>query len=113
MKVNHSSFENKYFPSTIIQWDKLDPNICNSISCSTFKKRILEFSKPFPNSIFSVCSSVSLIFLTGLQIGLSLPQEPTFCHNFLDSLNAICDCGKDIEPTKNFLLHYQNFTHKR
>ena len=42
MKVNNKFLKNKYFPSKIIEWDKLDPNICDSLSYPIFKKRISE-----------------------------------------------------------------------
>ena len=30
INVKHQFFKNSYFPSTIIEWNKLDSNICNS-----------------------------------------------------------------------------------
>ena len=32
-----------FFPSTVIEWNKLDNNIRNSESVSAFKKQILKF----------------------------------------------------------------------
>ena len=34
-----------------------------------------------------------------------------FKHNFQDTLNPICNCGKDIETTS--LLHCPNYLHER
>ena len=42
-----------FFPSTVIEWNKLD-NIRNSESVSTFKKQVLKFIRPSPNSPFNV-----------------------------------------------------------
>ena len=34
-------------------------------------------------------------------------------HNFLDCLNPICCCGKDIETTVHYLLHCPIFSDER
>ena len=39
--VKHEYFRNSFFPSTVIEWNKLDNNIRNSESVSAFKKQIL------------------------------------------------------------------------
>ena len=117
MNANYYFFKNKYFPSTFIEWDKLDfPNILQEIRFSLlypmFKKQILEFIRPFTNSIFNICSSVRLNYLTRLQVSLSHLREHKFCHNFRDSLNPLCDCGKVTKTTKHFLLHCKRLSTK-
>ena len=57
--VKHSFFKNSFFPSTISEWNKLDPAICNSESLSIFKKNILHFIRPAPNSIYTYLQVVS------------------------------------------------------
>ena len=52
--VKHEYFRNSFFPSTVIEWNKLDNNIRNSESVSAFKKQILKFIRPSPNSTFNV-----------------------------------------------------------
>ena len=52
--VKHEYFRNSFFPSTVIEWNKLDNNIRNSELVSTFKKQILKFIRPSPNSRFNV-----------------------------------------------------------
>ena len=49
-----NTFETLFFPSTVIKWNKLDNNIRNSESVSTFKKQILKFIRPSSNSTFNV-----------------------------------------------------------
>ena len=41
--LKHDYFKNSFFPSTVIEWNKLDSNIRNSKSIVLFKKRILAF----------------------------------------------------------------------
>ena len=52
MYIKHNFFENTFFPSTIIEWNRLDPAIRNSKSFNSFKESILKFIRPAPNSIF-------------------------------------------------------------
>ena len=113
IKANHSFFKNTFFPSTIIEWNKLDSNIRCSPSYKLFRKRILEFIRPQPNSIFNIPNSLGLTYLTRLRVGLSHLREHKFRHNFRDSLNPICNCGNAIESTKHYLLHCSNFKNER
>ena len=50
--VKHNYFKNSFFPSTAIEWNKLDFKIRNSENVALFKKCILAFEEPFTNSIF-------------------------------------------------------------
>ena len=51
-KVKHNYFKSSFFPLAVIEWDKLDLNIRNSESLSSFKSKILKFIRLFKNSIF-------------------------------------------------------------
>ena len=113
MKANHGFFKNSFFPSTMRERNKLDSNIRCSPSYKLFRKRILEFIRPQPNSIFNVPNSLGLTYLTRLRVGLSHLREHKFRHNFRDSLNPICNCGSGIESTKHYLLHCSNFKNER
>ena len=50
INVKHNFFKNT---STIIESNKLDLNIKNSESIKTFKRRVLSFIRPSPNSTFN------------------------------------------------------------
>ena len=52
-KVKHNYFKN-VFPSTVIDWNKLDLNICNSKSLTSFKDNILNFIRPSKKGSFFV-----------------------------------------------------------
>ena len=51
-KTKHTFFKNSFFPSTIIEWNKLDHNIRNSSSLNIFRKSILKLIRPSANSFF-------------------------------------------------------------
>ena len=43
IRTKHNFFKNPFFPSAIIEWNNLDPNLRNSKSISVFKEKILNF----------------------------------------------------------------------
>ena len=73
INVKHDFFKNTFFPSTIMEWNKLDWEIKNSESILTFKKRILSFIWSSANSTFN-CHNPSL--------GSSHLREHKFKHSF-------------------------------
>ena len=87
--VKHEYFQNSFFPCTVIEWNKLDNNIRNSESVSAFKKQILQFVRPSPNSAYNVHNSHGVKLLTRLQVGLIHLREHKFRHNFQDSLEFL------------------------
>ena len=52
IKSKHTFFKNSYIPSTIIEWNKLDQDICNAESYALLRKHLLSFIRPEANSIF-------------------------------------------------------------
>ena len=112
-KVRNNFFLNFFFPLALVEWIKLDSDIRNSLSYSTFKNNILNFIRPHSNDVFNVSHSKGLIFLTRLRVGLSHLREHKFKHSFLDTLNPICICGFDIETLNHFFLHCPRFTNER
>ena len=111
--VKHALFKNSFFPSTVIEWNNLDKSIRSSESFAVFKKTILQFIRPTPNSTFNCHNPIGIKLITRLRLGLNHLQNRKFKHNFLDCLNPICCCGKDIETTVHYLLHCQIFSDER
>ena len=67
--VKHDYFKNSFFPSTVIEWNKLDSNIRNSESLAIFKKRILAFIRPCANSTFQCHNPKGLKLISRLRLG--------------------------------------------
>ena len=105
--------KNSFFPSNIIEWNKLDHNIRNSSSFNIFSKSILKFIRPPANSLFDCHNRKGIKFITRLRLGLSHLREQKFKHGFQDSLNPFCRCGLDIESTAHFLLHSPTYITER
>ena len=51
-KTKHNIFKNSFFPSSIIEWNKLDPSLRKCNSYNVFKSNILKFMRPSSNSFF-------------------------------------------------------------
>ena len=113
INVKHQFFKNSYFPSTIIEWNKLDSNIRNSETLNIFKSKILKFIRPTANSIFGCHNPIGVKLLTRLRLGLSHLREHKFKHSFQDTLNPLCSCGKEVETTFHFLLSCPNYSDER
>ena len=112
-KVEYNFFKNSFFPSVVIEWNKLDLNICNLENLFIFKKKLLKFIRPSGKSIFKCHNPKGIKLLTRLRLSLSHLRERKFKHGFLDSLNPICSCGQNIEILTHFLLHCSNYSNER
>ena len=112
-KVKYSFFKNTFFPSIIIEWNKLDPKIQNAPSLNIFKKNILKFIRRTANNMFSCHNLKGIKYLTRLRLGLSHLHKLKFKNNFQDTLNPLCTCGCDVENTCHFFLHCPYFLAER
>ena len=110
--VKHDYLKNSFFPSTAIEWNKLDSNRRKSESLMLFKKSILIFIRPFANSAFQCDNPKGLKLIAMLRLGLSHLRFHKFKHSFQDTLISICNCGT-VETTVHYLLHYPNFSKER
>ena len=62
----------------------------------------MAISKQF---ITAISNYKGIKLLTRLRVGLSHFCEHKYKHSFQDSLNLICNCGRDIETSSHYLLH--------
>ena len=96
--MKHDIFKNTFFPSTIIEWNKLDWKIKNSESIETFEKRVLSFIKPSLNSTFNCHNLKGIKLPSRLRLDLShivatsshyLPNLSNYLEERLALLNTI------------------------
>ena len=111
--MRHQFFKNLYFPSIIVEWNKLESNICNSKTLNIFKSKILKFIRPTANSIFGCHNSIMVKLLTSLRLRLSHLREHKHKHSFQDILSPPCSSRKEVETTFHFLLSYPSYSDKR
>ena len=109
--ANHNFFKNSFFPSTIIEWNKLDPGLRKTESLSLFKTNILKFIRRSTNSVYNCHNPKGLKFITRLR--LSHLREHKFKHSFQDTINPLSSCKIDTGSTEQFLLHCPQFINER
>ena len=80
--IRHNFFKNSFFPSAVIEWNKLDSRLPKVKSFTDFKKNTLSFIRPKANSVFNCNSSKGLKFVTRLRLGLSGLREHKCKNNF-------------------------------
>ena len=107
-KVRHGFFKNSFFPSTAIEWNKIDKNIRKSERLNIFKKSILKFIRPSQNRVYNCHNPKGIKLLTRLRVGLSHLK-----HSFQNTRNPICNCGEDIETRSHYLLHCPDYLQER
>ena len=111
LKTRHHFFKNSFFPAVISELNSLNIDIRNSSSINVFKKELLKFIRPEPNSTYNINDTKGLKLLTKLRLGVSHLGDHKFRHNFQDcvsSASSACYCGQDIETTTDFLLPCPN-----
>ena len=96
-KVKHNFFWNSFFPSGVIEWNKLNLNIRNLESLNISKKSLLKFIRPSGSSVFNFHNLRGVKLLTRLKLGLSHLRKHKFKHRFQDALNPVRSCGNDID----------------
>ena len=112
-KTKGDFFNEKFFPSNVIEWKNVDHNIQNVGSFSAFKSNILKFVRPTANNVFNFENQRAVTLITRLRIDLSQLQEQKFKHSFPDALNLICSCSFDAESTSHYILHCLMYNDKR
>ena len=77
------------------------------------KKKLLKIIRRSGNSVFRCHNPKGVKSLTRERLGLNHLREHIFKHDFLDSLNPICNCGEDIETSTCFFFHCSNYSNER
>ena len=102
-----------FFPSSIAEWNKISREVRISENIRIFKKRLLEFTRPSPNSIFDIHDPHGIKLLVRLRLRLGHLNEHKLKHGFNGTINYICICGGDIELINHFLLHCPEYCEGR
>ena len=104
------SFRNFCLLYAIKHWNKLDPEIKNAKTYASFRKMLLNFTRPIGKSTYKIDDPLGIKLLTRLRLGFSHLSKHKFRHNFADSLNPLCSCSLETECTLHFFLRCQNHT---
>ena len=99
-----SIFESSFFPHCAKKWQSLSEELRKIDSINMFKSSILNFVWPRENSVLAVHDIDSLKLLFRFRLNFSHLNEHKFRHNFNDTINPMCPCGKEPETTLHYLL---------
>ena len=111
--AKHNFFKKFFFPSTIIEWNKLDITLRKCDRFNVFKKKILKFIRLSSNSFYNFHNPIGIKYITRIRLGLSHLREHKFKHSFQDSISPICNCGNDVESAIHFFLHCLLYSNER
>ena len=78
LSFEHKFFKNTFFPSSILEWNKLDVSLRNSASYNVFKNSILKSIRLSPNKIFQCHNPKGIKLVIRLRLGLSHLREHEF-----------------------------------
>ena len=104
------AFKYSFFPSTILEWNKLERKIRQSSTLLSFRNSLLKIGRPVPKPVYNIHNPNSLKLLTKLRLGLSQLNEHKFNQNFKDGVNSLCSCSLEVESVSHFYLHCHYFT---
>ena len=68
LNTNHNFVQYSLFPSTVIEWNKLDLGLRKIESLSLFKTNILKFIWPSQNSVYNCYNPKGFKFITRLRL---------------------------------------------
>ena len=106
-------FKSSFYPNSLLEWNRLDPEIRESPSVSIFKKKLLLKIRPVHNSVYGIYNPKGISYLTQLRVGLSKLNFHKFKHNFIDTVSPMCPANDGIEDTEHFLLLCHSFNNNR
>ena len=110
IKCNSDSYKRRFFPDSIVSWNRLGSNLRNSENLKSFKTNLLAFYRPVPKIIYGIHDPQGLRWLFQLRLGLSPLLSHKKTHNFLDTPSDLCvgcNCPENLE---HFLLYCVRFS---
>ena len=113
IKARTEKFKSSFYPHSLSEWNKLDPEIRESSSVSLLKKKLFSQITPPANSVYGIHNPKGIAFLTQLRMGLSKLNFHKFKHSFKDTINPMCPVNDGIEDTEHFLLLCNSFREQR
>ena len=85
----------------------------STASVSFFKKSLLKFIRPFPNSVFDCHNCKGIKYLTRLCLRLRHLRGHKLKHSFQVTLNPFCLCSFDVKTNTHICLYCSLFRNHR
>ena len=96
------TFKHSFFPWTVVEWNKIHPDIRNA-SITIFKKHLLKEIRPDPHPVYNICKPIGLKLLTRLRLGLSHLNKHRFNYSFENGVNPLCTCSLKFDSVRHAL----------
>jgi hypothetical protein len=106
---NSQLYANSFLPSSISEWNQLPPDIKNSQSVASFKKKLENNKQRVPLHYYSG-QRLAQIHHTRLRTHCSSLNEHLYSKNIIES--PLCQCG-EIEDTSHYLFHCKQYDYQR
>ena len=113
IKARTEKFQASFYPNSILEWNKLKPEIRHSQSVAIFKSRLLSIIRPPPKPVFGIYDPIGISYISQLRVGLSKLNFHKFNHNFRDTVSPMCPTNDGVEDTEHFLLLCPSFDIQR
>ena len=97
-------FKNSFFVHVIIEWNKLDPNICSFGNYHIFCNALLKSIRPVKRKIFDINDSYGIKILTRLRLGFSHLLEYKSRRSFKDIKCTMLKPQHTISCSATFII---------
>ena len=104
VRLRTMSFVASFYPNCLLEWNKLDLEIRQLPTLSTFEKKLFSLIRPLPQPVYSIHDPKGLVIPTQFRVGLSKLNLHKFMHDFKDTANPMCSINDGIANTDHFLL---------
>ena len=102
-------YQLSFFPSTILDWNKLDADSKRVKSKQIFKNKLLNQIRPKKSPYFGLRNNDTVRYITMLRMGLSPLRAHTFKYGFIDTSDPFCVVCESTEDTEHYLLHCKSY----
>ena len=102
-----------FFPSTILDWNKLEAGIKEAKTKHIFKNKLLNKIRPKRSPYFGLQNNDKVRYITMLRLGLSPLRAHKFKYGFQDTSDPFCLVCESTEDTEHYLLHCKSYSLSR
>ena len=110
INCNTDAYRASFYPDCVRCWNRIGPDVRDSPSLNSFKKRLLAGYKTNPKPIYGIIDPKGTRRLYQLRLGLSPLLDHKKKHNFIDTPSDICTNCNLPETLEHFFLFCCRYT---
>ena len=104
INCNTDAYRASFYPDSVRCWNRIGPDLRDSLSLNSFKKRLLAGYKPNPKPIYGIIDPIGTRRLYQLRLGLSPLLDHKKKYNFIDTPSNVCINCDLPETLEHFFL---------